>query len=105
MNYKGRRHRDLKKKKKERKTCTKDTVEPLCLGLEDNNQTKSEGKNKEEKVPFTRSLFEKPYLLEPNQMFSPPELNREQRGYPKSDPGGDHYYVGCLGQTRVSLPQ
>ena len=30
---------------------------------------------------------------------------REQRGYQKSDPGGDHYYVGCLGQTRVSLPQ
>ena len=25
--------------------------------------------------------------------------------YQKSDPGGDHYYVGCLGQTRVSLPE
>ena len=32
-------------------------------------------------------------------------LNREQKGYQKSDPGGDHYYVGCLGQTRVSLPE
>ena len=31
--------------------------------------------------------------------------SREQRGYQKSDPGGDHYYVGCLGQTRVSLPE
>ena len=25
--------------------------------------------------------------------------------YQKSDPGWDHYYVGCLGQTRVSLPE
>ena len=31
--------------------------------------------------------------------------NAKQRGYPKSDPGGDSYYVGCLGQTRVSLPE
>ena len=23
-------------------------------------------------------------------------LNREYRGYQKPDPGGDHYYVGCL---------
>ena len=27
--------------------------------------------------------------------------SREQRGYQKSDPGGDHYNVGCLGQTSV----
>ena len=31
--------------------------------------------------------------------------SREQRGYQKSDPGGDHYYVGCLGQTGVCLPE
>ena len=31
--------------------------------------------------------------------------SREQRGYQKSDPGGDHYHVGCLGQTPVSLPE
>ena len=24
---------------------------------------------------------------------------------PKSDPGGDYYYVGCLDQTRVLLPE
>ena len=37
--------------------------------------------------------------------FWPTMLSREQRGYKKSDPGGDHYYVGCLGHTRVSLPE
>ena len=37
--------------------------------------------------------------------FWPTMPGREQRGYQKSDPGGDHYYVGCLGQTRVSLPE
>ena len=35
----------------------------------------------------------------------PTMLNREQKGYQKSHPGGDHYYVGCLGQTCVSLPE
>ena len=34
--------------------------------------------------------------------FWPTMLNREQRGYQKSYPGGDHYYIGCVGQTRVS---
>ena len=28
--------------------------------------------------------------------------SREQRGYQKSDPGRDHYYVGYLGQTHVN---
>ena len=28
-------------------------------------------------------------------------VNREQRGYQKSDPDEDQYYVGCLGQSRV----
>ena len=37
--------------------------------------------------------------------FRPSVLSREQRACQKSDPGGDHYYVGCLGQTRVSLPE
>ena len=32
-------------------------------------------------------------------------LNIEQRGYQKSDPGRDHYYVGCLGQTCILLPE
>ena len=32
--------------------------------------------------------------------------SREQRGYQKSfDPCGDHYYIGYLGQTHVSLPE
>ena len=46
--------------------------------------------------------------------FSPPGaerdfwhtmLSREQKGYQKSDPGEDQYYVGCLGQTLVLLPE
>ena len=37
--------------------------------------------------------------------FWPTVLSGERRGYQKPDPGGDHYYVGCLGQTRVSLPE
>ena len=32
-------------------------------------------------------------------------LNGEQRGCQKSDPGQDHHYAGCLGQTHVSLPE
>ena len=40
--------------------------------------------------------------------FSPPPRAESEFWYTmlsreteKSDPGGDHYYVGCLGQTRV----
>ena len=35
--------------------------------------------------------------------FWPTVPSREQRGYLKSDPGRDHYYVGCLGQTGVGI--
>ena len=31
--------------------------------------------------------------------FWPTMPSREQSGYPKSDPGGDPYYAGCLGQN------
>ena len=37
--------------------------------------------------------------------LGPTVLSREQRDYQKSDPGGDYYYVVCLGQTPVSLPE
>ena len=30
-------------------------------------------------------------------------LRKEQGGYQKSDPGGDHYYVGFQGQTLLLL--
>ena len=33
--------------------------------------------------------------------FWPTMPSREQRGYQKSYPFRDRYYVGCLGQTRV----
>ena len=32
-------------------------------------------------------------------------LSREQQGFKKSGPGGDHYCVGCQGQTHISLPE
>ena len=35
----------------------------------------------------------------------PTSLSTEKRGYPKPDPDGDHYFVGRLGQTRLSLPE
>ena len=37
--------------------------------------------------------------------FWPTMLSREQRGSQKSDPGGNHYYVGCLCQARVLIPE
>ena len=37
--------------------------------------------------------METPSLPEPNQMLDPTELNREQRGFQKSDPGGDQRYI------------
>ena len=42
-------------------------------------------------------------LLPAESDFPPTTASREQRSYQKSDPGGDHYYIGCLGETRVSL--
>ena len=67
---------------------------------------------KESPTPFLKSLLDA--LVLPSS--HPPPLpkkktiflcarNAKQRGYQKSDPGGDHYYVGCLGQTHVSLPE
>ena len=32
-------------------------------------------------------------------------LNRKQQGYQKSGSGENHYYVGYLGKTRISLPE
>ena len=63
-----------------------------------------------ESSPFIKSLLgtSGPLLLLHTALsnFWPTMLNREQRGViKKSDPGGHHYYVGCLGQTRVSLPE
>ena len=40
--------------------------------------------------------------------FWPTMLIRERvgwGGYHNSDPGGNHYYVGCLGQICVLLPE
>ena len=57
------------------------------------------------------SLYKKPIgCISPHTLplpdavfdFRPSVLSREQRACQKSDPGGDNYCVGCLGQTRVS---
>ena len=34
-----------------------------------------------------------------------PTMLAEQQGYQNPDPDGDHYYVGCLGQPFISLPE
>ena len=55
-------------------------------------------------APFIKSLLGASVLVQPNPFFWLTMLSTEQRAYQKSDPGGDHYYVGCLGQTCTSLP-
>ena len=73
-------------------------VEALDLDLEDLNQSKWKKRRKKGEIPtsFIKS-------------FSPPPRAESKFWYTKfwfretekSEPGGDHYYVGCLGQTRV----
>ena len=79
----------------------------LYLDLEDLKESKSEGerdqtKKKEQKrespTPFIKSLLGASVPPRAKSNFWPTMPSREQRGYQKSDPGGDHYYVGCLGQ-------
>ena len=43
------------------------------------------------------------FLPESSRIFT--VLNRKQQGYQKSDSGKNHYYVGYLGKTRISLPE
>ena len=52
-------------------------------------------------TPFIKSLLGASLGVKSD--FWPTMPSRGQRGYQKSDPGGDHYYVGCLGQTHVFL--
>ena len=96
-----------------KKTCKqKFIVEASYLHLEGLKQSQSDGggggggggnerkqrKNAETESPtlFVNSLLGA-------SSFWPTLTSREQRGYQKSYPGADHYYVGCLLQTRVSL--
>ena len=97
------------------------TVEALSLDLEDLKQSQLAvgggwGGVERQKVVL---LSERAYWV---HQFPPPTPHptpsprtesdvwptmpsKEQRGYQKSDPGGDHYYAGRLGQTRISLPE
>ena len=54
-------------------------------------------RERESPIPFIMSLLG----ASVPQIFAPAKLNREQRGYQKSDPV---YYVGCVGQRQVLLP-
>ena len=56
----------------------------------------------ESRTPFVKNLLRASVPPGAESDFWPTMPSREQRGYKKSDPGGDHCYVGCLGQTRVS---
>ena len=56
-----------------------------------------------EPIGCISSLTHSPHPAESD--FWPKMLSREQRGYQKSDPGGDHYYVCYLGETHVLLPE
>ena len=88
----------------------------LYLDLEDLKQSQSDGGWGGGGINKWRDRKSYSHRKEPAGCVSPPHPgaksdfwptmpSREQRGYPKSDPGGDHCYVGCLGQTRVSLPE
>ena len=79
----------------------------LYLDQEDLKQSQSDGEKWRDKKLYSLQKETigciSPLRAESN--FWPTMPSREQRGYQKSDPGGDHYYVGCLGQTRVPLPE
>ena len=60
-------------------------------------------KERESPTPFVKSLLGASVPLRARPNFWPTVPSRGQRNYQKSDPSGDHYYVGCLGQTCVSL--
>ena len=52
----------------------------------------------ESRSPFIRGLLDASVPPGAESDFWPTMPSREQRGYPKSDPGGDHYYMCYLGQ-------
>ena len=71
--------------------------------IERQRERETDRQTERSRTPFIKSLS----CVYRSQPHLPPHgaesnfwsimLNREQRGYQKSDPGGDHYYVGCLG--------
>ena len=82
-------------------------VEVLYLDQEDLKQSQSDGEKWRDRKLYS---LQKETIgcispLRAESTFWPTMPSRKQRGYQKYDPGGDHYYVGCLGQTRVPLPE
>ena len=86
----------------------------LYVDLEDLKQSKSDGGIFV--LFFGETESHTPFIKEPNGcIISPPRPaesdvwptmpSREQRGYQNSDCGGDHYYVGCLHQTKFLMKQ
>ena len=63
---------------------------------------KCKKKKKKKKVERKKSYCFIKYLLGASV---PPPHPHQQLVYEKFDPGGDHYIVGCLGQTHVSLAE
>ena len=63
------------------------------------------GKNGETEsgTPFLKNLLGASVPPGAESHFWPTMPSREQRGYQKSDPGEDHYNVGCLGPTFVTF--
>ena len=64
-------------------------LEALYLDLEDLQRSKSDGR--ERATPFIKSLLGASAHPPAKSYFYPTTLGREQRGYEKADPGGDHY--------------
>ena len=69
------------------------------MDLEDLKQSKLTEKNytngeAESRTPFINSLLGASVPAGAESDLWPTLTSREQRGYQKSDPGGDHYYVG-----------
>ena len=62
-------------------------------------------RERERSTSFIKSLLVASVLPGTESDFWPTVLSREQRRYQNSDQCGDHYLVGSLGQTRISLPE
>ena len=89
----------------------------IYVDLESLKQSKSDGgigmgggeenekERRESPTPFIKSLLDASVPPRAKSDYWLSVLSREERGYQKYDSGGDHYYVGCLGQTCVWLSE
>ena len=111
-------HTETQREKERRRETERDRENLQVRQLETPCRKREQNDEWTSPTPFRKSLFgastpppshplhptpSPPPGAESNLWLTMP--SREQRGYQKSDPGEDHYYVGCLDQTRVSLPE